>query len=279
MTAGQVDVRGYLARLGVDHPGRPSAEALHRLHTVHVERIPYETAWIALGRTRSVDPIESAERIIAGYGGYCFQLNGAFAALLSALGYPVTLHVGTVRMDPDQHLDDEAGNHLAVTTRVDGQDWMVDVGLGNALHAPLPLRPGAYRQGPFDYRLDPLPAVAGGWRFTQTPAVGSFACMDFGPAPAAPDDFAAKHRNLSTDPMSPFVRVVTVARRDRDGVDQLRGRVLTRFDADGRHDHTIDDRDAWFTLADERFGLRPDDLDEAAVAALWDRIRTRRPPS
>lgn len=177
-------------------------------------------------------------------------------------------------MHPDQDVAEDEGNHLAVTARLDGRTWMVDVGLGNALHEPLPLEPGRYRQGPFDYRLDPAPTVPGGWRFTQSPIMRSFACMDFRPAPARPEDFAAKHHELSTDPQSPFVRVITITRRDRDGVDQLRGAVFTRVDAAGRHDRTLTERAEWFAVAAEHFGLRPDDLDDAAAAALWERVRT-----
>jgi N-hydroxyarylamine O-acetyltransferase len=273
-----IDVPGYLRRLGLADPGAPSLDALRRLHGAHVERVPYETVWIALRRARSVDPVESCERIVAGYGGYCFQLNGAFAALLTALGYRVTLHLGAVLMRADTPLDAELGNHLAVTVRLDGQDWMVDVGLGNALHEPLPLRPGAHRQGPFTFTLHPSPLIPGGWRFGQDPQLTSFSHLDFQPGPALPEDFADKHAELSSDPQSPFVRVITLARRDRDGVDQLRGTVLTRFDADGRHDRELRAAAEWFTVVDRRFGLRPDDLDEAARAALWRRVLDTPPP-
>jgi arylamine N-acetyltransferase len=272
---GLIDVRSYLDRLAVADPGPPSPEGLRRLHVAHVERVPYETVGIALRRADSVDPVEASERIVAGYGGYCFHLNGAFAALLSALGYDVTLHQGTVRMSADTQVPGDDGNHLAPTVRLGEQEWLVDVGLGNALHEPLPLRPGSYRQGPFTYRLDHAPTVPGGWRFTHSPLVDSFACMDFRPEPARPEDFAAKHRELSTDPQSPFVRVVAVARRDHDGVDVLRGTKLTRFDATGRHDREVTDRATWFTLAAQHFGLHPTDLDDAARAAVWERVTGR----
>ena len=32
-------------------------------------------------------------------GGYCFQLNGLFAAALAALGFEVTLHLSRVRIN------------------------------------------------------------------------------------------------------------------------------------------------------------------------------------
>jgi len=46
------------------------------------------------------------------------------------------------------------GNHLALTVSSlpadgnPGDGWMVDAGLGNGIHEPLPLMPGRYDQGP-----------------------------------------------------------------------------------------------------------------------------------
>ena len=77
----------YLRRLGVDAEP-PSADALSRLHRAHVERIPYETFWIHLRQGWGIDPAESTDRLAhTRRGGYCYQLNGAFGTLLTALGY------------------------------------------------------------------------------------------------------------------------------------------------------------------------------------------------
>ena len=43
--------------------------------------------------------------------------------------------------------------------------WLVDLGMGDGLHEPLPLAVGAFRQGPFAYGLRPSDAEPGGWRF------------------------------------------------------------------------------------------------------------------
>lgn len=87
-----IDVDGYLAVLGVPRPQAPSAGALRALHRAHVERVPYENLDIHLGRPTGIDAAGCVDRIVRGRGGYCFHLNGAFAALLTALGYEVALH-------------------------------------------------------------------------------------------------------------------------------------------------------------------------------------------
>ncbi|MEU8820465.1 arylamine N-acetyltransferase [Actinoplanes sp. NPDC048796] len=146
---------------------RPGVEELGELHRAHAERVPYENLEIWLGRPTTVDPAESVKRITRGRGGYCYHLNGAFSALLHALGYQVSRHVGGV-----QSLSGRAagadGNHLVLTVSglpsaeaPDGR-WLVDLGMGDGLHGPLPLVEGAHRQGPFTYGLRPSEAEAGG---------------------------------------------------------------------------------------------------------------------
>jgi N-hydroxyarylamine O-acetyltransferase len=269
------DVDAYLRRLGIADPGEPSVEALHRLHAAHVERVPYETLEIALGRPTSIAPRVAAAWIAGGRGGYCLHLNGAFSELLTALGYRVTRHLAGVQGSSQPEPVGADANHLALTVDLPGDGtWMVDVGLGDALYQPIPLRPGRYRQEPFEYRLGPSTVVSGGWRFTHDPTVGSFRGMDFDPAPARlPEDFRARHREMSTDRGSPFVRVVTVQRRDASGVQALRGCVLTRVDAAGRHEQEIEDGETWFGLIRDTFGIALDDVDAAEREALWVRVR------
>ena len=52
-------------------------------------------------------------------------------------------------------------------------NWYLDVGLGDTLYDPLPLRPQAHRQGPFDIALESTPGGVGDWHLTHDPQ-GSF---------------------------------------------------------------------------------------------------------
>jgi arylamine N-acetyltransferase len=272
----QVNTAAYLRRLGL--PGlltAPiSAETLRALHAAHVERVSYEALEIWLGRATTVDPVESAERIIGGRGGYCYHLNGAFSQLALALGFDVTRHYGGVQgrgKDPGV-----TGNHLVLTVRGlpsdgnPGGEWLADLGLGDALHEPLPLVAGAYRQGPFTYVLRPSEVAPGGWRFDHDPS-GSFEGMDFGMAPVEMSAFADKHVELTTSPTSGFVRVATVQRRDAYGVDSLRGLSLTRLGR-GAHSVTLGTaRDYYAALADV-FLLPLDDVSDGEKDKLWRKV-------
>jgi arylamine N-acetyltransferase len=280
MPAAEVDVDAYLTRIGLD-PARhrePTVANLFAIHRAQVEAVAYTSLDFHLGQVHGIDGATTAARIAAGgRGGYCFHLNGALAAVLDALGYAVRRHVGGVQMRRQPTPPGPTGDHLVLTVEnlpapqaPDGV-WFVDAGLGDALYEPLPLVPGEYAQGPFRYRLRPSDVAPGGWRFEHDPAC-SFAGMDFSPAEVGLEAFAGNHADLSGSPDSVFVQLVIVQRRDATGVDSLRGCVLTRIGS-GASEREITDPADWYAVLAATFGLRLDDVDPAARAALWRRVR------
>ncbi|MEV0402555.1 arylamine N-acetyltransferase [Actinoallomurus sp. NPDC050550] len=272
------DVSGYLRRLGLSAPGPPSVAGLRALHAAQVERVAYEALDVQLGRLTSIDPYDSAERIVSGRGGYCYHLNGAFSLLLGALGYDVSWHRAGVQV---RHAPEPPGvelaNHLALTVRgLPAEDcpegvWLVDAGLGDGLHEPLPLRAGEYVQGPFRFRLRPSEVEPGGWRLDHDPR-GAFIGMDFGLRTAVVGEFLDRHHHLSTSPESGYVRTCTVLRRDADGVDALTGCVLRRIGSGPDQRRVLDSQEEWYAVLTGLFGLALTDLDAAAREALWGRV-------
>jgi N-hydroxyarylamine O-acetyltransferase len=259
----------YLRRLRLPAEA-PSIDALVRLHRAQVEQVPYETTWLHLGEPWSVDPMASVQRIAhGGRGGYCFHVNGAFSLVLTALGYRVTRHVGGVH-DAGAPIEPALGNHLVLIVHdlptdanPDGR-WLVDAGLGDGLHEPLPLVPGEYRQGPFTFRL--TAEADGGWHLDHD-ELGSFAGVAITAEPVAITRFEERHHFLSTSPESSFARTPTVQRRRADGVDMLRGLVLTSIGPDGVSKTVVEDRDDWFALLGT-LGLRLR-IPAAACERLW----------
>ncbi|WP_043848348.1 arylamine N-acetyltransferase family protein [Amycolatopsis keratiniphila] len=261
-----VDVPAYLARLGLEHEP-PSLDALFRLHAAHVERVPYEDLEVQLGRVTSLDPAVSFGRIAAGRGGYCYHLNGAFSALLRALGYQVTRHPGGV-----QGHGEAAGihlNHLALTVtglpEAPEVGWLLDVGLGDGIHQPLPLREGEYKQGPLVFRIRPSEITPGGWRFDHDPQ-GSFVGMDFAPETAVMADFAEKHVELSTSATSGFVRTLVLQRRDAEGVDSLRALTLSGLPG-GKT--VLESPAEWWTAIEDVFGVARGGFTGEEQDRLW----------
>jgi N-hydroxyarylamine O-acetyltransferase len=265
-------IERYLARLAVERMP-PSVEALFALHRAHIERIPYETTWIHLGEQRSIDPNASIAHLVdGGRGGYCFHLNGALAALLDVLGYDVAMHVGGVHGETP----DEATftNHMVLTVSGLPTDvnpagtWYVDTGLGDALHEPLPLLVGTYRQGPMEFELSQPSDGIGDWRFTHDPN-GSFASMSWHSRHAVVEEFVDRHTHLSTSPESGFVKTVCAQRRDATTMTALRALTLTTITASAKETRIIDDRAQWFATLSDVFDLRFRGVSPDACDRLW----------
>ncbi|MFI6320235.1 arylamine N-acetyltransferase [Nonomuraea sp. NPDC050556] len=267
-----MDPSAYLRRLGRgDLIGAPAdLETLTALHSAHMERVAYETLEIWLDRPTTVDPLESAARIVGGRGGYCYHLNGAFGELLRTLGYEVRRHVGGIQ--PRDGEPEITGNHVVLTVHGLGDSgWLVDMGMGDGPHRPLPLVEGVYEQGPFTYGLRPSEIAPGGWRFDHDPS-GSFPGMDFGPAEADMTAFIDMHEYLSTSPESGFVKhAAVVGRVDSAGVDVLRGLSLTRIGL-GRRSTTLETADDYFAALADVFWLTLDDVTTQERERLWARL-------
>lgn len=261
----------YLDLLEVDaRPGAVDRAALCRLQRAHVERVPYETVDIVLGRPPGIDPLESTRRILGGRGGYCYHLNGSFSALLAWLGVDVTRHLAGVYGGRLEEPPGPDGNHLGLTVRTtDGRIWLTDVGLGDGPAEPLAFAEGEQNQGGHRYRLRPSPFGEGVWRYEHDPG-GGFAGFDFTTQVATMEDFAAMHASLSTE--SSFATTVTVQRRAGARLEILRGCTYIERTADGARTTEVTEPREWWGLVLDHFGLSYGDLTADERSTLWRRV-------
>lgn len=275
--AGDV-LAGYLAHLGLEAE-TPSPAGLDRLHRAHVERVPWETVWIHCDEAWGLDALESARRIATtGRAGYCFHLNGAFAWLLERLGYSVTRCVGAVHGASGPSADD-FGNHLVLVVadlptadHPDGR-WYVDVGSGDALHHPLPLRPAAAQDAVMRTSLGAATGL-GVWTLTHDPR-GAFAGLTWEDGAVDLDRFATEHRHLSRDPHSQFVQWLVAFRQTPDAVVRLQGLTLTHVadDPARRAQRVLESEPELFDALADELGIRG--IDPAVRGAVWRRAAER----
>ncbi|MFC4854740.1 arylamine N-acetyltransferase family protein [Actinophytocola glycyrrhizae] len=126
----------YLDRIGARRPAAPDVAALRDLHRRHLETVPFENLSIHLGEPVALDEDTLVDKIVRRRrGGFCYELNGAFAALLAALGYDVRLLAASV-FGADGTLS-PAFDHLVLLVELD-ERYLVDVGFG--AHSTYPLR-------------------------------------------------------------------------------------------------------------------------------------------
>ncbi|MFH8799602.1 arylamine N-acetyltransferase [Streptomyces sp. NPDC017936] len=127
----------YLHRLGVACPAWPTVDVLRELHLRHLQTVPFENLSVHLGEEIVLEEGRLVEKVAEeGRGGFCYELNGAFAALLRALGFDVTLLAA--RVYGQQGRLGIPYDHLALLVRtVDAGEWLADVGFGAHSHYPL----------------------------------------------------------------------------------------------------------------------------------------------
>jgi N-hydroxyarylamine O-acetyltransferase len=149
-----MDLAAYLQRIRYRGPVIPTAETLRQLHEAHLLAVPFENLSIHWG-----EPIELADEalfekmVVRRRGGFCYELNGLFAALLRSLGFEVVmLSAGVRRASGDFSPDFD---HMALLVNLEDR-WLVDVGFGDLFRQPLRLdERGPQVQGGSAYRIDP----------------------------------------------------------------------------------------------------------------------------
>jgi N-hydroxyarylamine O-acetyltransferase len=149
-----VDVGHYLRRIGLAQAPAPRLDGLAELGLAHLYAVPFENLDIAAGRPLSLDPETLFDKLVVRRrGGFCYELNGLFAALLRELGFEVTLLAGQT-VDPVDGSPGPERAHLVLRVDLD-RPWLVDVGWGEAYRRPLALRDGAEHVDPAigSYRL------------------------------------------------------------------------------------------------------------------------------
>jgi N-hydroxyarylamine O-acetyltransferase len=248
-----LDLDAYLARVGYQGELRPTSAVLRALHLAHATHVPFENLDIPLGRPIRLDLDSLQAKMVAGRrGGYCFEQNLLFAAVLERVGFRVDKLAARVRYRANSLLP---RTHMLLHVEADGRHWLADVGFGaEGLFFPLPMVIGAEsRQFHWEYRL----VEEAGYRLLQSRTPDGWQDLYvFSLEPQHLVDYEMANWFVSTHPSSVFRRMITAqlltpeARhviRDRDyQIDrggEVESRVLT---SDEEMLHLLAER---FTLA------------------------------
>lgn len=139
-----MDIDAYLKRLGVSGPIEPDLDNLELLQRAHLTAVPFENLDVYARRQVRTDDVWTLSKVVdSRRGGWCFELNGAFASLLTALGYQVHRLAATVLMDGGSNAP--MPTHLTIEVNLE-HPYVVDVGFGDSFIRPLPLT----HEGPHD---------------------------------------------------------------------------------------------------------------------------------
>lgn len=201
----------YLQHLGFDAPPAPTLETLRQLQLRHTGVFPFENLTTLSGEPVLIDLPSIEQKVLHdGRGGYCYELNNLFLALLQSLGFDARAISGRVVMGQPEGAWTARTHRLSLVI-IDDVRYITDVGFGGMVPtAPLLLDSRAEQLTPHEpYRIDlhvdgfTLRAnVAGEWR----------AMYIFDLQRQEDIDFAVGNWYVSTHPESTFAKQLMVAR-------------------------------------------------------------------
>jgi N-hydroxyarylamine O-acetyltransferase len=244
------EVAAYLDRIAVARPPVLDAAALRALHLAHLRTVPFENLSIHLDEAVSLETADLMDKIVRRRrGGFCYELNGAFALLLEALGARVS------RVAARVYGADGLGppfDHLALVVRLaDGTcPWLADVGFGS--HSSYPLL--------FDSRSEQDDPAA---RFLLADAdEGDIEVLKDGapqyrlePRPRALPDFGATCWYQQTSPQSSFTGGSICSLLTADGRVSIAGRTLIRTSGGERQEQQLSSDEAVLAAYRDLFGI------------------------
>jgi N-hydroxyarylamine O-acetyltransferase len=124
----------YLDRIGCRGQPQPNLESFRRLHKTHLLSIPFENLDIHRGRPIVLSQDAFYEKIIEHRrGGFCYELNGSFGALLTSLGFKVTML--SARVAGKNGGFSPEFDHMTLLVGLKDR-WLADVGFGELFAEP-----------------------------------------------------------------------------------------------------------------------------------------------
>lgn len=266
----ELDLDGYLARIGFDGDRTPTVATLSRLVHLHTTTIPFENLEIILGRPIALDVQSLQDKMVRRRrGGYCFEHSGLFAAVLERLGFGVTGLSGRIFLGDDDKLLASTHAMLRVRTTDDDRIWLCDVGFGSGPLAPIELTPrdDEFTLGAWRFRLERGTDELGGetWSLHHFNRDGWSMRRTVGMNPQYRIDNVVGNHYVSTSPHSPFTRRPVLQRIHPDVHYMLDGTTLLTGYPDGSGDTREVERGEIPELLTEVFDI---DLDTADLAQL-----------
>lgn len=250
------NLQQYLQRLGFDAPPAPTLETLRLLQLRHTGAFPFENLSTLSGEPVLID-LPSIERKVLNNarGGYCYELNNLFLALLLELGFDARGISGRVVMNQPEGSWTARTHRLSLVT-IDDVRYITDVGFGGMVPtAPLVLDTDAEQSTPHEpYRIE---VQADGYMLRARVA-GEWRPMYLFDLQRQEDiDYILGNWYVSTHPDSPFAQRLMVARTG-DGWRRTLNNgsfAIHRIGAESER-REVTDVDELIELLEREFGLR-----------------------
>jgi N-hydroxyarylamine O-acetyltransferase len=245
-------VPAYLARIGYHGATTPTLDTLRRLHRAHLLSVPFENLDIHLQRKIAIDQDAFVRKIVEERrGGFCYELNGAFAALLRGLGYQLSLL--SCRVARDNNSEGPDFDHLALLVECEGQ-WLADVGFGDSYLEPLRLEIGT--EQPQDGRTFRIASRGERLRVEKLEPGGSWKHQySFDLIPRRLEEFAFMCQYHQSSPESHFTRKRFCSMATPEGRVTLAGMQLILTRNGKREEIDLAGEPEWHETLSRYFGI------------------------
>ena len=251
MSGDTLDLAAYLHR--VDYRGElsPSRATLDALHLAHATSIPFENLDILLGVPVRLDLKSLQAKLVAGRrGGYCFEQNALFAAVLEHIGFAVTRLAARVRYGTDRVLP---RTHMTLRVDIGNTPLLADVGFGgDGLLLPVPLDGRTLEQFAWTFRVRHEKDLHVLQSRREDEWQDLYAFTD---EPQLPVDYEIANHYTSTHPSSRFTQILTAQRIAPDARRILRDRTYVEDRGTTSSTRMLRDDDELVTMLAEEFGL------------------------
>jgi N-hydroxyarylamine O-acetyltransferase len=248
-----LNIKAYLERINYTGSLAPTAETLRELQVAHLLAVPFENLSIHTKEPIVLEDEALFTKIVERRrGGFCYEANGLFAALLRELGFDVAmLSAGVANAEGGFGPDFD---HMTLMVALD-ERWLVDVGFGDSFLEPLRLdERGEQLEGERAYRIlddgahlilarrDHGEEWKAQYRFTLQPHEYA--------------DYAEMCRYHQTSPQSHFTRARVCSRATPEGrITLSEMRLITTFKNGERQEQILTSQEEQVATLREHFGI------------------------
>lgn len=254
-------LQAYLERIGYKGAIEPTIDNLRAIHRAHMMSVPFENLDIHVGRWIVLDEDRLFHKIVnERRGGFCFEQNGLFYAMLREMGYDV------IRLEANVCGDDGnygiPMNHMALLVTIDGKRWIADVGFGDSFTEPLEID-----------RYDPQQIGEEQFKIEHDGTVGYYWYLDnsnweiqyrFFFEAHGLDDYSEACHYMQTSPKTHFTQKRVCSKATPEGRISLSELRLIERVGGVRNENVVADEDDFETILWDQFGI---DLSSAKATA------------
>lgn len=264
-----IDLDAYFKRIGYQGSRASTLETLKALHFAHALAVPFENLTVLSGDPVLLDMASVQAKIVGqNRGGYCFEVNGLFAAVLRALGFKVTTLIGRVRWKAPEEIETNRSHMMSLIDLPEGR-FLADVGFGGiTMTAPVPFVTDAALDTPHEPRRFLARDVQGSTGFELQALLGETwaPVYRFTLEPNGPVDYEQANWHTSTHPSSIFKQFLIIGRPTATSRKTIFNTELTIRGLDGKAEtRQLGSVDDIAEALAEHFDLRLSESDKARM--------------